>query len=248
MHLMRLVFVGMSFWLLLYILLAGKPFPDLPWVALSLMLAIALVSFIGNVFDTLSLKADDLSLREPMLDFEPIMAGLVGYMLFPAEREPGFLLAFGLSAIVVYLGTHRRRLRVRQKKGMFYLFLAVMFYGFLPSIYKWTLEYISPEYISLFRTVSILVLASFFFPVRRHKNSSRKVFYALGSGMAYALGAMASLYAIKELGVIQTALILMLGPALKYFAGWFVLKEKVRKGELASSAALAVIVLFAIAL
>lgn len=248
MLLMRLVFIGMSFWLLLYILLAGKPLPDFSFIAAGLMLTIAFVSFIGNVFDTLSLKADDLSLREPMIGFEPILAGFVGYLLFPTERKSGFLLAFALSAVVVYLGTHRRKLRVRQGKGMFYLFLAVIFYSTLPSIYKWTLDYINPEYISLFRVISILILASFFFPVQRRKHSPKKVFYALASGFAYAIGAVASLYAIQKLGVIQTMLLLLLGPSLKYFASWFILREKVRKGELASSATLAVIVLVSIAL
>ena len=248
MHLMRLVFVGMSLSLLFYILLAGKSFPQFSLIALSLMLLIALVSFVGNIFDYLSLKSDDLSLREPMLGFDPVVAGLFGYLLFPAERKSGFLLAFVLSAIVAYLGTHRRKLRAYQKKGMFYLLLGVLFYALLPSIYKLTLEYISPEYIAFFRVAAILLLASIFLPLPKRARSPSKTIYGLSSGVVYAAGTVASLYAIQKLGVVVTMLLLLLAPALMYLAGYFVLKEKVRKGEIASSAALAAIVIITLAI
>lgn len=241
-HLMRLVFIGMGISLLLYILVTGKSLPDFSFIALGLVVLVAFVSFMCNVFDFLSLKADDISLREPMLGFEPILAGLFGYFLFPAEREEGFILAFALSTLVVYFGTHRRKLKRLQKKGMFYLSLAVLFYGILPSLYKFTMEYVDPEYLALFRVVGILLLASLFLPVRRYKKSIGKTTYGLVSGVVYALGTVASLYAIQALGVAQTMLLLLLSPALMYLVGYFVLKERVRPGEVISSAALAVIV------
>jgi drug/metabolite transporter (DMT)-like permease len=245
-HLVILVFTGMSVSILLYIILAGKPLPHFTYISLSLVLLIGLISFLANVFDFASLKANDLSLREPMFGFKPILAGLVGYILFPEERETILLLAFALGAIAVYLGTHRRKLGDYQKKGMSYLLIAMLFYSLLPSIYKFTLEYVSPEYITLFRAASVLVLTLIFLPVRKGMRSLSKTTYGLSSGVVYALGTVASLYAIQKLGVVVTMLFLLLEPALKYLAGFFVLKEKVRKGEIAASAALAVIVLLVI--
>ena len=243
-HLMLLVFVAMSVSLLLFIILTNRPLPELSLIPIILLSLIGLISFGGNVLDFLSLKADDLSLREPLVDFEPILAGLVGYLLFPAERQPGFLLAFGLGALIVYWGTHRRKLRKLQRKGMFYLVLAVLLYALLPSLYKLTLEYVSPEYITFFRVVSILLLTVIFNPVKKLKSlSPPKIVYGFASGIIYAIGAVASLYVIKTFGVVVTALLHLLGPALRYTSGYLILKEKVRRGEVVSSFLLAVVIL-----
>ncbi len=251
-HLMRLVFIGMATSLLLYIVLAGKPMPHFSAIALGLMILIGLVSFAGNVFDYWSLKSDDLSLREPMSGFGPILAGLFGYLFFPVERKSTFLPAFILSIAIVYFGTHRRRLGTKQKKGMFYLSLTVFLYALLPSIYKQTLPYITPEYIALFRVIAILALVSIFMPLKKHvkqgKRSVKRRIYGLASGVIYALGTVTSLYAIQKLGVVQTMLLLLLSQALIYLTSYFILREKVHKGEVVSSLCLAIVVLGAIAL
>lgn len=239
-----LEFFAMSMSLLVFMVIVKHPLPRFALVSLGLVALIGVVSFASNVFDVLSLKVDDLSLREPLLDFQPIVAGLVGYALFPAERKPGFLLAFLLGAIIVYYGTHRRKLRRLQKKGMSYLLLAVAFESMLPSIYKVTLGHLSPFYIALLRSLSVLVLSSLFFaPKNTRKFSSKKFSYSFLAGMVYAVGAVASLYAIRELGVVLTMLLMLLGPFLRYFSGYFILKENVRVGEMVSSFLLALVVL-----
>lgn len=246
-QMMLVGFLGMGGSLLVFILLTKQPFPRLSLISLGLVILVALVSFGNNIFDTLSLKADDLSLREPMVDFEPILAGLVGYALFPAERKPLFLVAFVLGALIVYWGTHRRKLRRLQKKGMMYMLLAALLYAFLPSIYKITLAYLSPAYIAFFRIASILVLTNIFLPVKKVGAISRsKWTYGLLAGLIYAIEAIASLYAIKSLGVVLTMVILMLGPALRYWSSYFILKEEVRMGEMVSSFMLTAVVLVAV--
>lgn len=243
-HLILLIFFAMSATLSLYIFLTKQPFPHFTFISLSLVALIAVLSFGGNALDYVSLQKDDLSLREPLCDFEPIVAGLVGYALFPAERRPGFLLAFLVGAIIVYYGTHRRKLRRLQRKGMFYYLLAVCLYGVLPSVYKESLYYLSPAYIAWFRVVSVLILSTMFLPVKNvRKLSSKKLSYGLLAGSIYAVGAVASLYAIRDLGVVLTMLLSLLGPALRYWSGYFILRENVRVGEMVSSILLAIAVL-----
>jgi drug/metabolite transporter (DMT)-like permease len=243
-QLLFLSFLGMTLATLAYVVVTKQPFPRLTFVSLGLLALATVVSFGANVFDYLSLKADDISLREPLFDFEPVIAGLVGYALFPAERKTGFLLAFLIGGVIVYWGSHRRRLGKRQKRGMLYMLLAVSLFGLLPSVYKLSLGYLSPVYITLLRTSAILVLASVFFPMANVRRlSAKKINYSLLGGVVYALAAVASLYAISRLGVVLTMLLSLLGPALRYLAGYFVLKENVRTGEIISSTLLALVVL-----
>jgi hypothetical protein len=247
-QLLLLTFFGMAVLLLAFILLTKQAFPQLTLLTLGLLSLIALVSFGANIFDDLSLRVDDLSLREPMVDFGPVLAGLIGYALFPAERKPIFLLAFIFGAAVVYWGTHRRKLGKLQKRGMAYLLLSTVLNAFLPSIYQTTLAHLSPAYITLFRCAAIFILLAIFMPVRKiTKLSSGKITYSFGAAMLYALESVVSLYAIMSLGVVLTMLILMLGPALRYLSGYYILKEKVHTGEMIASFLLAIIVLIAVA-
>jgi drug/metabolite transporter (DMT)-like permease len=241
---MFLAFMFMSAWITLFIILTRQPIPRFELISTGLVALVIVLSLISNIFDVLSLKANDLSLRELLIDFEPIAAGLVGYALFPAERRPGFLLAFALGAVIVYYGTHRRKLRKFQKKGLVYLLVVVAMEALLPSVYKEAVAYLPPAYIAWFRILSIFTISLIFFPLHSiRKITSSMLRYEVLSGAIYVVGTLASIYAIKELGVVLTMLLLLLGPLLRYSAGYFILKEKVRKGELVSSFLLAVVVM-----
>ncbi len=241
---MLLGFLFMSVWISLFIVVTRQHIPHFAFISLGLVSLVVLLSLVSNIFDVLSLKANDLSLREPLIDFEPIAAGLVGYALFPAERKPGFLLAFVLGAVIVYYGTHRRKLRKFQKKGLAFLLVVVVTEALLPSIYKEAVIYLSPAYIAWFRILSIFTLSLVFFPLKSaRKITPGMIRYETLSGAIYVVGTLAGIYAIKELGVVLTMLLLLLGPLLRYTAGYFILKENVRKGEMISSGLLALVVM-----
>lgn len=241
-----LVFVVMTLSVAAYTMLTHQSFPHITTVVAELLLGIAAFSFLGNVFDELSLKTNDISLREPLVDFEPIATGLIAYALFPAERKPAYLIAFILGALIVRWGIHRRKLRKSQSKGMFYLWIAVVLYAIVPVFYKEALQHLSPTYIALFRLTSVtLLLCLFFRPKHRNTPSGKMVGYSVMSGLAYAVGAVVSLYAIEVYGLGLTMLFLMLGPALRYLAGQFILHEKVRRGEVLSSLMLTLVVAIA---
>jgi len=239
-------FVGMSILIGLFLYLTNQSWPVFSLPLAILLLLIALFSFGGNVFDELSLKVDDLSLREPLVDSGPILAGLVAYLLFPAERKPIFLIAFILGAFIVHWGIHRRKLRRVQRKGMIYLLIGTALYAVLPSLYQEALKYISPSYLAFFRAAAVLVLIALFFRPKKWKGfTPKKVRYAALASIAYAIGAIVSLYAIKTYGAVLTMVFLMLGPALRYLAGQFILHEKVKRGEVLASLMLAIIVAIA---
>jgi drug/metabolite transporter (DMT)-like permease len=245
-QMMFLVFLVMSISITSYILITKQTLPHISLKVTIFLLGVGAFSFGGNVFDELSLKSNDLSLREPLVDFEPILAGLIGYIIFPAQRKTSFLIAFILGAFIVRWGIHRRKLGKGQKKGMFYLLIGVILYAILPSLYQQTLHYISPSYLAFFRVTTILVLTSIFFPPKKWKGfTPKRVNYVIAAGIVYAAGAIVSLYAIQAYGVVLTMLFTMLGPALRYLAGQFILHEKVRRGEVLSSLMLTLVVALA---
>lgn len=244
--LLLLGFIGMAIFLVPYLLLTHQPSPHITTTAIVLITSIIGFSFIGNVFDALSLKADDLSLREPLLDFYPILAGFVGYFFFPEERSSITLVAFVAGTFVIQWGMHRIKLRKLQRKGIGYLVLSVCFYAILPTLYHQALAYFSPAYISVFRVLGIILLVSLFLrPKSVRSFTPKRVGYCLASGASASVGAIAGLYAIQAYGVVITMLFLMLAPALRYLASQFILREKVNRVEVISSLMLTLIVAFA---
>lgn len=242
-RLMRLVFLSMSLSVFVFIVGRGLPLPNFSSTALGLMGLIIVISFAANFFDFRSLKVNDVSSREPVLDLNPIIAGLFGYLLFPSEREVGFLVALILSGLVVYWGSYSKHRRKIRERGMFFALGAVLFYGLLPSLYKLMFEYFTPEYILLFRVLGVLALSMIFLSVKTSSRFSKNsVGLGLSSGIFFSIAGIASLYSIAILGLIVTMFFLLLGPALRYSIGFFVLKEKIHKREMVSSLLLVIIV------
>ncbi|MCL2037981.1 GRP family sugar transporter [Candidatus Saccharibacteria bacterium] len=238
-----LVFTVMAVSVVAFSLITQQSWGRLPLTAIAVLAGIIALSFAGNILDEHSLKRNDLSLREPLVNFEPILTGLVAYALFPGERKPIYLVIFIAGAVIVWWGVHRRKLKDFQSKGMRYLWIATMLYAAVPILYQIALDYLPPANIALVRVVAILVLLRLFFPPKKNRKLTGKMKrYGMIAGLVYAGGAIVGLYAIKELGLLLTMSFLMLGPALRFLAGKLFLREKVRHGEIISSALLAVAV------
>jgi len=242
-----LTFMVMSVALLIWVWLTHQSIPEPNLTTIGLVVLVGLFSFGSNVFDVLSLRRNDLSLREPLMGFEPISAGLLAYLLFPDQRKLAYLIAFVLGFFVARWGINRRKLKKSQKKGLVYLWIGVLLYAVLPSIYQIALEHISPSWLALLRCLLVLVLVTLFFAPKNlaKQLTLRRFNYTVVAGVFYAIGAVVSMYAISIYGVALTMLFLMLGPALRYLSGYFILGENVRRGEVLSSLMLAVIVAMA---
>lgn len=245
-ELLRLVFGVMAAAIISFIIVTR---PQLPSLSMAVLISLAFVvglSFISNVFDEISLKINNLSLREPLSNFRPILAGFIGYMLFPEERDLLLLVALMLGAVVVAWGVKPSRLAKAQRAGITYMALAVLAEASLSNAYAVALENVGPEYIALVRTVFILVLLAIFFKPRKRnrKREKKSTQLAIAAGLAYSAGAIVSLYAIDRLGIVTAMLLLLLSPALRYASAYIFLKDKPTKHEIISSGLLGIIAAF----
>lgn len=241
-----LTFAVMSLCTAAYVLINPQPHIHITFSLVCLLAGVSIFSFLGNVFDEVSLKTTGLSEREPLINFLPVLSGLIGYLLFPYERDPAALVAFVLGTFIVYWGVGNVHFKKNHNKGMFYLLIGVSLYAVLPSMYGLVLKYLSPAELAFFRSASVLILASIFFAPKGWKGfTSKRVKYSFVAGSFYAIGAITSLYAIQAYGVVLTMMFLMLGPALSHLAGWLILHEKINRISVISSVMLTLVVAFA---
>lgn len=211
--------------------------PPLTLAAVVPLLLIVLISLLSNVLDAISLKVNDLSLREPLSGFHPILAGFIGYILFPEERNAYLLAALIAGGFVVAWGINLRTLRKAQKIGILYMLFAVILESLLSNVYAVALQETRPELIAFVRTASIALLLYFFLKPKRRVRKRRKQSLSLAvlAGLAYGVGAIVGLYAIRDLGIVTTMLLMLLGPALRYTSAFIFLKDKPTRKEIISS-------------
>ncbi len=241
------LFLGtMAAGLLISTIFIHQPIPKVSLAVAGLVLLMIVLSFGQNFFDYVGLQTKNLSLREPINNFEPILASFLAYTLFPSEQNIKYVVAILIGSAILYLSNSNKRFRLEFDRGTVYLFLGVVCSAILASVYKLGLESISPFYLLLFRVSGVLLLVQFF--LKPQLRNIRKNQAALGivSGLIYLIGNLTRLYSIKLLGLNFTIMILMLGPVMIYIGSWFVLKEKVLPKQIVASAALLAVVIWAI--
>lgn len=245
-QLIFLIFSGMFIGLISFILITQESFPILDIKLVSLILLMIIFSLAQNIFDFTGISSKNLSFREPINNFEPIMASFIAFILFPSEREIKIIVAIIIGAIVLYLGNSDKKLDLKLDKGTICLFLAMICSAILVSIYKFGLEFISPSYLFIFRVSGILLILPLLKKINFKELSTTQISYGLFSGFIYFGGFIFRLFSIKNLGLNFTILILLLGPALTYFLSKIILKEKIQFKKIVISFILILIIVLAI--
>lgn len=245
-QLLFLLFATMVAGLLISLLFIRQPLPAVTLATFTLMMLMVIVSYGQNFFDYVGLHTKNLSLREPIQNFKPILASFLAYALFPSERNIKYIVAIMIGVAVLYATNSNRSLKLKFDMGTVYLFLGVVCSAVLTCIYKVGLESISPFYLLLIRAAGVLLLVQIFF--RPHLRSLRKnqLIFGVGSGFFYVIGNLAQLYSIKYLGLTLTIMILLFSPALVYISSAIILKEKVLPKQIIASATLLAVVIWAI--
>lgn len=220
--------------------------PKMSVAFIGLVIFMIVVSFCQNFFDYVGLRTKNLSLREPINNFQPILAGFLAYVLFPSERNPKYIIAILIGTAILYVANSNRRLRFEFDAGTIYLFLGVVCSAVLSSVYKLGLESVSPFYLLLIRAVGVLLLVWLFFRPNLKNLQKNQTILGIGSGLLYLIANLAELYSIKYLGLNLTIMVLMLGPAIIYMGSFVVLKEKVLPKQIVASVALLSVILWAL--
>jgi drug/metabolite transporter (DMT)-like permease len=244
-ELLFLLFLTMSAGTGVSLLFIDQTFPALSLSVVALLTLVIVISFGQNFFDYVGLSTKNLSLREPIINLQPIFASFLAYILFPSERNIKYIVAIILGVAIMYIGSSRRKFKLTLDKGILYLFTGTVCSAILVNIYKLGLETIPALYLLLFRTAGVLLLLRLFFRPNLKSLTSNQVGLGVGSGLIYIAGNLGQLYSIQYLGLNLTILLLMIGPGVIYLASSLVLKEKVQYRQVATSAALLTVIIWA---
>lgn len=245
-QLLFLLFSAMVAGLVISLPFTHRTFPSLTLATCGLVAFMIIVSFGQNFFDYVGLHTKNLSLREPINNFGPLLASFFAYVLFPSERNIKYIVAIVIGTAILYAGNANRKLKLEFDSGTVYLFVGVVCSAALVCIYKVGLETINPFYLLLFRSAGVLILLRLFFKPRLRSLRKNQITLGLSSGLIYILGNLSQLYSIEHLGLNFTIMILLLGPAVIYLGSWLILKEEILFKQIAASAALLAVIVWAV--
>jgi drug/metabolite transporter (DMT)-like permease len=199
------------------------------WGAFGLLMLgiIVFVSIIANLFNSYSMKKENLSELEPMKLFQPLFVILFALLIYPVERESSiWIITLAIIASLALIISHVEKEHLKINKYMIFMLLASILFGLELALSKMILPFYNPITFYFVRSLLIFLLTLPFFAKNLGKitKSTAKLYFL--SGAAWVLFRGLVYYGYIEFGVVFTTLIFMLTPIFLYTFSKIFLKEK----------------------
>lgn len=216
---------------------------DLNWKIISLF-TLMVISAVGwNIFSAIGVQKEDLIEYELIMLLTPLATIIFAAMFLPSEREwrlfiPGIIAA--LALLFSRFKSHHVKISAVAWKTIFAMLLIAIESIFIKEL----LSYFSPITLYFCRVV---VIASVFVLMYKPKLMHMKP-GAFGLTIISAVFGMMQMilkfYGFQTLGVIETTMILVMGPFFVYLASTKLFKEKLRKRDVAAAMVVVLCVLY----
>lgn len=225
------------FFFMCVLLLLWGPIPSftLNFVHLLLFGGVILVGFYYNYLYYYALKEGALCDVEPLAMLYPLVTMVLAVIIFPDERNYLIFIP-GIIAAAVLVWSRIKPHHFKMKKATMAMLGFVILVSIEANLLKPLLEVVPPI---LLYTTRIGILATLFLTFTRpnlKKVTKASFWQTMIVALVVAIELPAYYYAIKQVGVVETSLIMLLGPVLILFVSKFFFKEKMTPKKIISSA------------
>lgn len=221
---------------MLFVLLASTTAFLLPrfgavnWHALNtryllIFLLLIVVVVIWNKFYYIGIKKESLHELELIMLLSPLATIIFAMIFLPSERNIGVFIA-GVVASVAFIVSRLRRHHIRLSQTAKGTILAMLLLSFESILIKELLNVFSPVALYFFRTLLVAVVFYFIYRPRLKDVPFKFTGLLIISACFGVLQMVLKYYGFQQLGVIETTMVLLLGPFLVYAFSFFYLKEK----------------------
>lgn len=208
---------------------------------LTALMTVVAVSW--NIFYYRGIQQEDIHEFELIMLLSPLATILFAEIFIPAERNWATFLA-GIIASAALIATRFRHHHVKISRVAWQSMLAMLLMSFESIVIKELLHALSPVSLYFMRTFIIAIV--FLILYRPKLLAVSKSAFALTalSAIFGVIQMVLKFYGFESLGVIETTMILVLGPFLVYFISpiWF--KEKVYKRDIFAFVVLVICILY----
>ncbi len=205
-----------------------------------LMIVLALT---WNIYYYRGIQKEEIHEFELIMLLSPLVTVLLAGIFLPAERSLTTFIA-ALVASVALIATRFRHHHVKIGKVAWMTIGAMILMSGESIVIRQLLDVFSP--VTLYFTRTAVLALAFIIIYKPKMMVMKKEAYALTiiSAIFGVVQMVLKFYGFKELGVVETTLILVLGPFLVYFFSAFYFKEKLFKRDILAAIIVILCVLY----
>jgi len=201
----------------------------------ALFFGMILVAVIWNVFYYRGIQKEEIHEFELIMLLSPLFTIIFAEIFLPSERSlPVFIAAIIASAALIATRFRRHHFKISKTTWQTILAMALMS---LESIFiKNLLGVMSPVMLYFMRTGVIAIVFLIIYRPKLFQMPKEAYGLIILSAIAGVVQMVLKFYGFQNLGVIETTLILVLGPFLVYFFSTYYFKEKLLKRDIFAAA------------
>ena len=187
-----------------------------------LMIASAVI---WNIFFYRSMQKETLHEFELIILMSPLVTVLLAGIFLPTERNLHIFIAGIVSTLALFL-TRIKKHHLQFSKAASGAFVAVVFIAVEAVILKELLAIYSPAVLYFVRVVIISLVMVLIYKPTAGAIKGKEWLVLVISAMFGVLQMVFRFFAYWKIGVVETTMILLLGPVLTYIASYFYFREK----------------------
>lgn len=209
------------------------------WLLFAFMLAVA---FVWNLFYYQGIQREEVHEFELVMLFSPLATIVLAELLLPTERSLSTFIAGVIASIALLLS------RVEKKHFSLspywkQLFIATFLIAFESILLKKLLSDFEPTVLYFFRTTVLAVMFIIAFRPKLLQISKNAYGLTIITAFFGVVQMVLKFYGFANIGVVETTLILILGPIIVYLLSNIIFKERIStKTSIASLIVIACVV------
>ncbi|MCX6812202.1 MAG: DMT family transporter [Candidatus Berkelbacteria bacterium] len=200
-----------------------------------LFLAMIIVAITWNSFYYRGIQSEEIHNFEMVMLLAPLFTIVFSEIFLPNERNLPLFIAGGIASIVLVASRFRHHhLQISRNTGV--IVLAMLLMSLESIIIKMLLGVFSPASLYFARTSVMAIIFLIFWRPKLLAMPARCFAYIILSAAFGVVQMVLKFYGFARLGVVETTIILVLGPLLVYFFSAFYFKENLKKRDIIASA------------
>ncbi len=208
-----------------------------------LLIAMAVVAVLWNVFYYQGIQKENLHEFELIMLLSPLVTIMFAEIFIPAERSWSVFIAgviASLALIFARFKSHHLKVSRVAKRTM----LAMVLMSFESILINELLGVFSPVALYFVRTFIIALVFTLVFKPKVLKMPTMAFGLTILSAMLGVIQMVLKFYGFQNLGIVETTMILIMGPFLVYIMSSIWFKEKLFKRDVAAAMVVVLCVLY----
>jgi len=196
-----------------------------------LMLSVAIT---WNSFYYRGIQEEEIHEFELIMMLSPLATIILSEIFLPAERNLPLFIAGTIASLALIASRFRHHhLQITRNTGI--IISAMILSSAESIIIKYLLDIFSPAALYFIRTLIISVIFLILWRPKILKMPAQCFIYTIISAIFGVIQMVLKFYGFVHLGVIETTIILVLGPFLVYFFSAFYFKEQIKRRDVVAA-------------